>query len=352
MKKYHIIKCLYIVCIIIFTFSIVSWSEEGQESLEHRTEFYYTIQKGDTLWDLSQRFSNSPWEWPNLWEENKQIPNPHRIYPGERIRLYRWESVDKIFKRKAKNKLQKIIKLKEPQKELPYFYYPSIDSIGFIKKKPVSHHGSIVKSKDDKILISKGDLVYIKPKGDIPLLPGNKYIVCKILMPCGNKAENKLYGFQYYLTGIVEIRKIESTYTIAKVIKSFRAIEVGQLLIPYKYRSPNITLSKSTNGLQGKIIVSEGHSNMFGASNIAFIDKGKVDKVKPGQSYIIYRDTEQKNIEPHEYSQPVINVGTLIVLHTEQNTSTVIIKESNRSIHSGEKIRSPKVEREDDLVWP
>ncbi|MFK5953410.1 MAG: LysM peptidoglycan-binding domain-containing protein, partial [Desulfobacterium sp.] len=47
--------------------------------------FYYTIQKGDTLWDLSQKFYNSQWVWPGLWEMNHQIKNPHLIYPGNRI---------------------------------------------------------------------------------------------------------------------------------------------------------------------------------------------------------------------------------------------------------------------------
>jgi len=28
--------------------------------------FYYTIKKGDTLWNLSQKFYNSQWDWPGL----------------------------------------------------------------------------------------------------------------------------------------------------------------------------------------------------------------------------------------------------------------------------------------------
>jgi len=50
--------------------------------------FYYTVKKGDTLWDLSQKFYDSEWVWPATWAQNKDIKNPHRIYPGQRIRLY------------------------------------------------------------------------------------------------------------------------------------------------------------------------------------------------------------------------------------------------------------------------
>ena len=47
----------------------------------------YVIQRGDTLWDLSGKFLDSPWYWPKLWSYNPQIENPHWIYPGNPLRL-------------------------------------------------------------------------------------------------------------------------------------------------------------------------------------------------------------------------------------------------------------------------
>ena len=47
----------------------------------------YTIQKGDTLWDLSQKFLNNPWYWPKIWSLNPGIENPHWIYPGNKLRI-------------------------------------------------------------------------------------------------------------------------------------------------------------------------------------------------------------------------------------------------------------------------
>ena len=41
----------------------------------------YVIQKGDTLWGLSDRFLKDPYYWPNLWARNPPITNPHYIYP-------------------------------------------------------------------------------------------------------------------------------------------------------------------------------------------------------------------------------------------------------------------------------
>src|SRR5688572_24583211 len=50
----------------------------------------YVVVPGDTLWGISQRYTDSPWRWPELWGMNKeQIRNPHLIYPGAVLLLDR-----------------------------------------------------------------------------------------------------------------------------------------------------------------------------------------------------------------------------------------------------------------------
>jgi hypothetical protein len=63
--------------------SINTWAEEIQINPTHPDQ--YTVVKGDTLWDISGKFLNQPWQWPELWNNNAQIKNPQLIYPGDTI---------------------------------------------------------------------------------------------------------------------------------------------------------------------------------------------------------------------------------------------------------------------------
>ena len=45
----------------------------------------YIVKEGDTLWDLSDEFLHDPFAWPDLWENNRHIQDPHWIYPGDSI---------------------------------------------------------------------------------------------------------------------------------------------------------------------------------------------------------------------------------------------------------------------------
>ena len=321
---------LLILCLFI---SMPVFAEETSEKIEQEAGFYYTIKKGDTLWDLSQRFSDSPWVWPDLWEENKQIPNPHWIYPGNRIRLYHKGWVRNLD-----------MPVKAAVEEPVYFFYKNIDMVGFIRQEAVTPSASIFKSKYDKILISEGDLVYLRKEGGNDFIPGSRYTIYSTLNKIKDDETGDYIGIQHYLKGIVEIVRDEDKFAVGKVIFSFRDISIEDKLMPYKQRAIEIPITKSTGGVIGKVIISEEHQVIFGDYTIAFFDKGEKDGIKIGQIYGLF-EQEEAALSPKDKEKvllPPHDIGQILVLHTEETTSTVIITKSYDPVNVGTKVMASR----------
>jgi hypothetical protein len=68
---------------MLLTLATYAFAAELRE--DHPTT--YTVVKGDTLWDISARFLTKPWLWPEIWQANPQVKNPHLIYPGDVLSL-------------------------------------------------------------------------------------------------------------------------------------------------------------------------------------------------------------------------------------------------------------------------
>ena len=318
---------------------------------------YYIVKKGDTLWDISQKFLNSAWYWPELWKVNSnQVPiyNPHLIYPGQRLRLYRRAELERILRAQEvpippepelpvepvppPPEPEIAVPPSPPQPEEPAFYtFAAIDKVGFIRPEPAPPHGMVFKVRENKEMISYGDLIYIRERGPEPLIVGKAYTLYRVSDPIRDRATKEFIGYQHLLTGIVEIVKNEDDFSLGKVIQAFRVIRVKDFLMPYEPRTPKITRSESQTGLLGKILFSEEHTFLIGEYMTAFIDKGTADGIQPGQEYFIFNQ-ENIQVDPDTREQILLTphgIGSLLVLRAEPTASTVVITRSDRSIHSG-----------------
>jgi len=72
----------------------VALAQEVAVRSDHPDE--YVVVKGDTLWDISGKFLDKPWQWPAIWHANPQINNPHLIYPGDVVSLVYVDGVPQL----------------------------------------------------------------------------------------------------------------------------------------------------------------------------------------------------------------------------------------------------------------
>lgn len=305
-------------------------AQASGSSVEFETGLYYTIKPGDTLWDIAQKFYGTPAAWPEVWRQNPQIANPHRLTPGTKIRIFGETRTQKIPPAATAQEA----KTPEP----PYFVYNSIDSVGLVRKDPITSQGKIFAVRfatlNGKNSIAQDDIVYIKPASGVTMTPGDSFYVYRKLKPVYSPDGVNL-GLQYYVTGVAEIVSIEKDYVAARIIRSFRTISVDDLLLPFNPRSRKILISESSPGIEGYLLKSEEGKLNFGEGDTAFIDKGRLDNIKVGQIYTIYA---QKTFPEATVR---FDLGSLLVLHTEKHTATVLVVQSRKSLRAGARIRTP-----------
>ena len=302
--------------------------------VETETGVYYIVQPGDTLWDLSQHFSDSPWLWPDLWKENRQINNPHLIYPGDRIKLYRRQDVKRVPIVDA-----------TPKPKGAQVRYENINAVGFIRKEGLIPAGMVIDPIGPKALIGQYDQIYLAGI-DHEFQIGDKYTIFRKMKKPVEDNETRAYiGIQHLLIGICEIADIRNDTAIADVIRSWRSIQRKDFVTPFLERSPVVEIKESVPGLIGKFIFNEEHARLTGQFQTAFIDKGERDGVEVGQYYTLY----QQNINRvwtttgvNKFIQmPKEDIGSVLVLHTEDNTATVLLTRTEKSIDPWTGVATP-----------
>ncbi len=329
-------------------------SAEEPSKIELESGVYYTVKKGDTLWDISNRYFNTHWIWPQIWCENQQIMNPHRIFPGDRLRLYH-QLLDAHPSPETPEQIvipslihQPVIvgagsKPAQPVIEPSYFVYSSIHRIGFIKEQLVEASGRIALFKGDKnvqkTILGQDESIYVTPSENTILKVGDVYAVYRPPVPVKDTESKKPVGVQYYKTGLIKIVESREGFAVAKIEKAFRSVMVNDILLPYEQRSSKIQLVPGIDDIDGKIFMSEENSRIFGNDDVAFINKGTDDGIQIGQTYAIY---EEYSIEA---MIDKVDFGSLLVLHTEATTATVLVTRSDRNIQTYGKFRSPSTSR-------
>jgi hypothetical protein len=331
-----------LLCIASFSLPTFSTAETSPLTGSKEPGFYYTVQEGDTLWELSRKFFNSPFTWPGLWEKNKQLPNPHWIYPGQRLRIY--------LKKGGLTTASKPTAPTGNRPSLsdtiqPHYYYSRIRQTGFVRKQPIEPCGHIFKEQKGKKMIGQNDIVYLTGSGNVSFQPDSRFYVYRTLPPRkkkeGNKFLRETIGFQHYITGIVRITERHDGYAMGKIERSYTNIRVNDRLMPFVERSPQIDLTDNIKGLQARIIGTEGQDELMGNDSVVFVDKGQNDGVQRGQMYTIYyQESARRNPEDKEAIELApVDIGTLVVLHTQPDFATALIVQADQEIHPGARLR-------------
>lgn len=332
-KKQMAMIGTFLLLLCFISVSKSSAVQKKRETIQDKSYFYYTVKKGDNLWALSQKFYNSNWVWPGLWGINGKIKNPHLIYPGEKIKIF----LRKTLQKQPSVKYVKKLPQNTENKIMPTFYYPGMDSLGFIKQRALKPLGQVIKSRNNKVMMSQSDIIYIDKLRNKTIIPGKKYTVFSTEKIDFQDHGKRFKGIKYLIKGIIRILENNGQYVTAKVLRSFHYISEGDLIMDYKKRGREIKIKDPVKNINAEIICSENKNSLISDNNIAFINKGSRNRIKTGQIYSVFKsqDLRKSQISGKRISLAPLKIGRLIVLHTEKTASTVLIISSQKVIRAG-----------------
>ncbi|WP_028866327.1 LysM peptidoglycan-binding domain-containing protein [Psychromonas hadalis] len=316
----------------------------------------YTVVKGDTLWDISEHFLNTPWLWPRLWQANNQVENPHLIYPGDVLTLI-WVNGEPQLTRKKLKKLSPIPRLEEKGEPIPTIPLAVISA--FLSKDHII---------EPKLLVAAPRLL-----GDAIGSP--RFFAGDIFYGQGQYDKNKLYGIyrlgddfhdpktdeflgkELTFIGHTEVSKSPNVTTTDKVtpfdfLKSAREARQGDLILPIPEHEtlPAYFLPQPVSSdVKGHILAALNNAVAIGRWDAVVINKGKRDNIQIGSMFSILRSgpavlvSESKIVYQEDASRfeqmgdadlvlPAERLGELMVFKVYEKVSIGLVMRSSDAL--------------------
>ncbi|MFI5339018.1 MAG: LysM peptidoglycan-binding domain-containing protein, partial [Candidatus Methylomirabilales bacterium] len=196
----------------------------------------YVVKKGDTLWGIAKSLLNDPFLWPQIWERNPFITDPNRIFPGDTLGIPGREPAPQMQPPAAEAPKP------EPPKEAPTEEAeapapaPAAASQMAIACSPIlleegsveaSGIGSIVKSEDDRQLLSQENYVYIGLDTDQVPTVGDRLAVIRGGARVFHPWQKSVLGRALLTLGILEVTEVRDKTVRARITYSCEAMRIG-----------------------------------------------------------------------------------------------------------------------------
>lgn len=312
----------------------------------------YTVQKGDTLWDITHNILKEPFLWPKVWNANPDIKNPDLIYPGQSIKIplsvlrpelvskepeIRPEEVEALKGKESKPGAETVKKPEElslrPSVEVMEEKIPEylIDrnlllESGYISRT-IPDAGRIIGNPQGRSTVGKGDYVYIRTNTEAK--KGDKFYVIRAVSEVKHPHINESLGYLIEINGIIEVIGEESGMLKAEVKESFKEIDMDDRLDNFYLIEPPLKPEKQDFPKINASIVAIRHLYKMGGAvyDIVYIDKGSRDGLSTGSLLNVFSD-----------EKPVVPLGTIQIINVREETATAVVRKGLKEIVPGDRI--------------
>ncbi|MFO1330672.1 MAG: LysM domain-containing protein [Rubrivivax sp.] len=326
----------------------------------------HTVQRGDTLWDISKLFLKSPWRWPQLWGMNMdQIRNPHLIYPGQVLVLVKADG----------RAMLKLAQDTSPQPGNTVKLSPRVRSEllpnGAIAAVPLNLIGPflneavvfdnddlvraprIVATQEGRVIVSRGETAYVRGE----LGGARDFRLFREPKPMLDPETRQVLGYEATYVGTAEFVRdggllpaadgkatvVPSTF----LIKSARLeAGVGDRLSP----TPPSDLSAyvphaPANAVEGRIVSVYGEAVRAGQNQIVALNRGARDGMERGHVLALWRagrsDVDRTDGQRVAIRLPDERHGLLFVFRVFERVSYALILSVQDPVGVGDRFTQP-----------
>ena len=343
----------------------------------------YTVKSGDTLWGISSLFLKSPWRWPELWGMNlDQIKNPHRIYPGQLLRLERSNGMATLrvddgtgtplasnvntVRVSPRNRIEQLADNALPTLK-PSVIEPFLAEPIIVDATEFANAPRIVSAQEGRVLLTRGDRAYARGPNGSPLLDDASkeklFRVFRAATPLKDPDTGAVLGYEAVYAGKAKLASSETTSEQTDsdgkvglaivparidIISAKEEIRVGDRLLPEPPREVRTYTPHAPQAdMTGRIVSVYGSAVENAAQNqVVVVNRGTLDGVDAGTVLAILKNGA-RIIDKQDPARPLLKLpdernGLLMVFRTFEHLSYALILDITDGVRVGDRLALPR----------
>ncbi len=336
----------------------VSEASGGGPTLNPNAPESYVVKRGDTLWGIAKVFLRDPWYWPEIWQVNPQVHNPHLIYPGDTLRLVYIEGKPTIMlQRGGAARVVPRIRSEPLEGAVTAIPYETVAAFmskpTVLTKEQIKEAPYVLATRDLHVAMADGDTLYARGFS-APAEVGTHYNVVHVGDALRDPDDNRIVGYDGIFTGAGHVTRSGDPATLI-MTESARETEAGDKLFAGGVDVPlDFIPSAPKTKTIGRIMAVSNGVTVIGQYEVVVINRGAADGLAPGNVLAVYEsgqviaDTANKGflntmsrLGAKKVKLPDERTGTFMVFKTFDHLSYGLIMEATNVIRVADRVESP-----------
>ena len=336
-------KLLYALAASALLFT--SWAQAQPELRSDHPE-RYTVVKGDTLWDISARFLNNPWYWPEIWHVNPQVANPHLIYPGDRLALVYIDGKPRITKVATSDVVKLSPQIRSEAIDTPIPAIP-LDAIAsfltetrIVTPEEINGAPYVLEGEDARIITGAGDRIYArgeKPADRVGIFRRSKEFV--------DPDTGEFLGLEARSIARGNINAENGDVLTVGITKSSEEVRIGDRLLVNEDRrlTTSFVPSSPDSEIEGKMISVDGGVSQIGQYDVVAINRGEREGLAAGNVLAVLKagNMVRDPVTGETIELPSERAGLLMVFQAYEKMSYGLVLQATRPLAVGDKVTNP-----------